>query len=97
MTQGAPAWGCRRYSQRPAMDIKQLTPDALTELADRLHHAQSLVRFVDGKLIIELTDHTGQVLSLDEVRRRLSTLANDMYSTAGLIKAASVAQGPNRN
>jgi hypothetical protein len=74
------------------MDIKQLTPDALTELADRIHQAQFLVRFEGGKLIIERTDHTGEVLSLGEVRNRLATLASDMYSTAGLITAAALAE-----
>jgi hypothetical protein len=79
------------------MDIKQLTPDALTSLADRIHHAQSLVRFEDGRLIVELTDHTGKALSLEEVRNRLSILANDMYSTAGLIKAAALARESDAN
>jgi PAS domain S-box-containing protein len=37
-------------------------------------------------------DHTGQRLSLEQVRKRLTTLANDVYSTAGLITAAALAK-----
>jgi hypothetical protein len=75
-----------------SMSIKQLTPQALTELADRIHRAKCLVRFEGDRLIVDLVDHTGQKLSLVEVRKRLTTLANDMYSTAGLITAAALAK-----
>jgi hypothetical protein len=74
------------------MSIKQLTPEALTALADRIHRAKCLVRFEGDRLIVDLVDHTGQKLSLEEVRKQLTTLANDMYSTAGLITAATLAK-----
>jgi len=70
------------------MDIKQLAPDALTALAERIHYAQHLVRLEDDGLVVNLKDHTGQVLSLDQVRDRLATLTDDMRSTADWIDAA---------
>jgi len=70
------------------MDIKQLTPDALIALAERIRYAQHLVRLEDNGLVVNLKDDTGQVLSFDEVRDRLATLTDDMRSTADWIDAA---------
>jgi hypothetical protein len=70
------------------MDIKQLTPDALTALAERIHYAQCLLRFEDDTLVVNLKDRTGQVLSLDQVRDHLTALTDDMRSTADWIDAA---------
>ncbi len=70
------------------MDIKQLTPDALTALAERIHYTQCLLRFEDDTLVVNLKDHTGQVLSLDQVRDRLTALTDNMRSIADWIDAA---------
>lgn len=73
------------------MDIRQLAPDSWTALADRIRDAQALVCFEDDNLTVGQKDQTGRMLSPDEVRRLLTTLSNDMYHAAGLIKAVAYA------
>ena len=69
------------------MDIEQLSPQALTALAERIHYAQALIRPEDGGIAINLIDHTRKRLSIDEVKARLLALVEDMRLTADLIQA----------